>query len=169
MQDEYISVKEFAKRAGVSVQSLYKRLNGLNNPLNQYIKLVDNQKMLNISALEEVYGIEVEQPIQPNHSTYSTFYSTSAQENETVIDILLKQSEMLKKELEMKNEQIIFLQEENRKLRGELMTLSEKMGDVLQNITKTQLADKILEGQEVQKEREEVGESRGFFAKIFGK
>ena len=169
MQDEYISVKEFAKRAGVSVQSLYKRLNGLNNPLNQYIKLVDNQKMLNISALEEVYGIEVEQPIQPNHSTYSTFYSTSAQESETVIDILLKQSEMLKKELEMKNEQIIFLQEENRKLRGELMTLSGKMGDVLQNITKTQLADKILEGQEVQKEREEVGESRGFFAKIFGK
>lgn len=165
MQDEYISVKEFAKRAGVSVQSLYKRLNGLNNPLNQYIKLVDNQKMLNISALEEVYGIEVEQPIQPNHSTYST----SAQENETVIDILLKQSEMLKKELEMKNEQIIFLQEENRKLRGELMTLSGKMGDVLQNITKTQLADKILEGQEVQKEREEVGESRRFFAKIFGK
>lgn len=162
MQDEYISVKEFAKRAGVSVQSLYKRLNGLNNPLNQYIKLVDNQKKLNISALEEVYGIEVEQPIQPNHST-------SAQENETVIDILLKQSEMLKKELEMKNEQIIFLQEENRKMRGELMTLSEKMGDVLQNITKTQLADKILEGQEVQKEREEVGESRGFFAKIFGK
>ncbi len=149
MRDEYISIKEFAKRAGVSVQSLYKRLNGLNNPLNQYIKLVDNQKMLNISALEEIYGIEVEQPIQPNHSTYSTFHSTSEQENETIIEILLKQSEMLKKELEMKNEQILSLQEENRKLSRELLELSGKISDTLQNITKTQLADKLIAGKDM--------------------
>ena len=149
MRDEYISVKEFAKRAGVSVQSLYKRLNGLNNPLNQYIKLVDNQKMLNISALEEIYGIEVEQPIQPNHSTYSTFHSTPEQENETIIEILLKQSEMLKKELEMKNEQILSLQEENRKLSRELLELSGKISDTLQNITKTQLADKLIAGKDM--------------------
>ena len=75
-KEEYISIKEFSERANVSVQSIYKRLNGLNNPLNQYIKLVDNQKMLNIRALQEVYGIEVEQPIQPNYSTYSTSDST---------------------------------------------------------------------------------------------
>lgn len=140
MRDEYISVKEFAKRAGVSVQSLYKRLNGLNSPLNQYV--VDNQKMLNISALEEVYGIEVEQPIQPNHST-------PKQENETVIEILLKQSEVLKKELEMKNEQILSLQEENRKLSREILELSGKISDTLQNITKTQLADKLIEGKDM--------------------
>lgn len=140
MRDEYISVKEFAKRAGVSVQSLYKRLNGLNSPLNQYV--VDNQKMLNISALKEVYGIEVEQPIQPNHST-------PEQENETVIDILLKQSEVLQKELEMKNEQILSLQEENRKLSREILELSGKISDTLQNITKTQLADKLIEGKDM--------------------
>lgn len=100
---------------------------------------------------------EVHQEVHQNHI------------NEAVIDVLLKQSEMLQKELEIKNKQIISLQEENKKLNRELMTLSGKMGDVLQNITKTQLADKLLEGQEVQKEREEVGESRGFLAKIFGK
>ena len=107
--------------------------------------------------IQNITSNEAHQEVHQNHI------------NEAVIDVLLKQSEMLQKELEIKNKQIISLQEENRKLRGELMTLSGKMGDVLQNITKTQLADKILEGQEVQKEREEVGESRGFFAKIFGK
>lgn len=126
-EDEYISIKEFAKRAGVSVQSIYKRLNGLNNPLNQYIKLVENQKMLNISALEEIYGIEVVQPIQPNHSTYSTPHSTystshlsnendkktetksktsSRTKSETVSDLV----SVLEKELSAKNEQIAHLQ-----------------------------------------------------------
>ena len=65
METEYLSIKDFAKRAGVSQQSLYKRLNKLNNQLNNYIKLIDNQKMIDIRALQEVYGVEVEQPIQP--------------------------------------------------------------------------------------------------------
>lgn len=65
METEYISIKDFAKRAGVSQQALYKRLNKLNNQLNNYIKLVENQKMIDIRALQEVYGVEVEQPIQP--------------------------------------------------------------------------------------------------------
>ena len=141
--DEYISIKEFAEQAGVSVQSIYKRLNRLNNPLNQYIKLVENQKMLNISALEEVYGIEVE---QPNHSTYSTSYSTfhstysTAEQKENIIKSVFDENKkesqtdndlgtetdtvstlifMLQKELDIKNEQIKELNErlaENQKL-----------------------------------------------------
>lgn len=108
-EDEYISIKEFAKRAGVSVQSIYKRLNGLNNPLNQYIKLVENQKMLNISALEEIYGIEVEQPIQPIHSTpHST--SEKDKKTETKSETVSELVSILEKELGAKNEQIAHLQ-----------------------------------------------------------
>ena len=92
VENQYISVKEFAERAGKSVQAIYK---GLNNRLNQYVKLVDNQKMLDIKALQEVYGIEVEQPIQPELITDST--------NETVVEVLFEQ---LKKELDVKNEQL---------------------------------------------------------------
>lgn len=109
MKDEYISIKEFAERAGVSVQSIYKRLNGLNNPLNQYVKLVDNQKMLNISALKEIYDIEVEQPIQPNHSTLEAV-------NDTLYDTLLKQ-------LEVKDNQI---QELNERLKEAQKALSQE-------------------------------------------
>lgn len=112
MKEEYISIKEFSERANVSVQSIYKRLNGLNNPLNQYIKLVENQKMLNISALEEIYGIEVEQPIQPIHSTHSTSHSTSEKDKktETKSETVSELVSVLEKELGAKNEQIAHLQ-----------------------------------------------------------
>ncbi|MFV0391149.1 MAG: hypothetical protein ACK5KP_04580 [Paludibacteraceae bacterium] len=47
--NEYISVSEFAKRANVSKQSVYKRLN---NKLTKYVKLIDGKKMLNIQGLK---------------------------------------------------------------------------------------------------------------------
>lgn len=84
MENEYISVKEFAEKAGISVQAVYK---GLNNRLNQYVKTVDNQKMLDIRALQDIYGIEVEQPIQPKLTTKSAQNSTS----DTLVDTLLMQ------------------------------------------------------------------------------
>lgn len=62
-QAELLTVQEFAEKAGVSVQAVYKRLN---NSLNPYIQLVDGRKMLKSSALYEVYGVEIEQPIQPS-------------------------------------------------------------------------------------------------------
>lgn len=101
VENQYISVKEFAQRAGISVQAVYK---GLNNRLNPYVKLVDNQKMIDIRALQDIYGIEVEQPIQPELSTYSIEDITN--DNDIVIDTLLKQIEILQKELDVKNEQL---------------------------------------------------------------
>lgn len=115
VENQYISVKEFAKRAGKSVQAIYK---GLNNRLNQYVKLVDNQKMLDIRALQEVYGIEVEQPIQPELTTNLTQNST----NETVIDTLLEQIEILRNELDVKNEQI---REKDKQLSDTLKALNQ--------------------------------------------
>lgn len=49
---EYISIKEFAKRAGVSRQSVYKALNQVDSRLTAFVNLVDNQKMLNIKAAQ---------------------------------------------------------------------------------------------------------------------
>lgn len=115
MENQYISVKEFAQRAGKSVQAIYK---GLNNRLNQYVKLVDNQKMIDIRALQEVYGIEVEQPIQPELTINSTEDSTK----DIVIDTLLEQIEILKNELDVKNEQI---KEKDKQLSDTLKALNQ--------------------------------------------
>ena len=50
MGAEYLSIKDFAKRAGVSQQAIYKQLN---NKLKKYVKVVENKKYLHISALDE--------------------------------------------------------------------------------------------------------------------
>lgn len=62
---EYISIAEFAERAGVSKQAVYQRLN---KSLKTYVKDVDGKKSINIRALEDLYGIDacssLEQDIQ---------------------------------------------------------------------------------------------------------
>lgn len=62
MTDEWISVKEFAERAGISVQAVYKQLN---KRLKPYLIVMNGTKMLNIKALEEVYGKTEDEPIKP--------------------------------------------------------------------------------------------------------
>ncbi|MBR5583732.1 MAG: hypothetical protein IKW21_04320 [Lachnospiraceae bacterium] len=49
MKNEYLSVKEFADAVGISQQAVYKQLN---NRLKPYLKVVNNKKMLDLSALE---------------------------------------------------------------------------------------------------------------------
>lgn len=48
MMNDYLSIKEFAKATGLSQQAIYKQLN---NKLKTYLKVVDNKKMLEKSAL----------------------------------------------------------------------------------------------------------------------
>ena len=166
MNDEYISIKEFAELAGISVQAVYKRLN---NQLNPYVQLVENRKMLKKSALYEVYGIEVEQPIQPKHSTK---HSTNSTKVETV-KLLQKTVDLLENELKIKNQQIETLQKENSELSRQLLELSGKVGNSLQTITQTQLADKMIEGRKIESkadlEESTQGEEKttGFFLRIF--
>lgn len=61
-QKEYLTIKEFADIADVSTQSVYKRLA---TSLQPYVKEVANQKVLNIQALWDVYGIEVGNSCKP--------------------------------------------------------------------------------------------------------
>lgn len=62
MMDEWISVKEFSERAGISVQAVYKQLN---KKLKPYLTVMNGTKMLNIKALEDVYGKTEDEPIKP--------------------------------------------------------------------------------------------------------
>lgn len=55
--DEYISVSEFADRAGCSKQAVYQQLN---KKLKPYVKVIDGKKTINSKALREVYGKEIQ-------------------------------------------------------------------------------------------------------------
>lgn len=94
-KEEYISISEFANRAGVSKAYIYK---ALKDRLQPYCKEVDNQKRLNIKALELFDSTKL--------STISTKESTDKDTLKELIEILQEQQETLKKELAVKNKQI---------------------------------------------------------------
>lgn len=64
--NNYITIAEYAKIKGVSVQAVYKRLN---TSLKPFVKQVENRKMLDIACLEEKVHSTVEQPYSTDNST----------------------------------------------------------------------------------------------------
>lgn len=101
---EYITVKQFAEMTGKTPQAVYKALNNPKHKLNNFVSTVDNQKKIEISALKEVYGIEVDNQSleveQPN--------STASDENNTtvLIQILTEQLAEKDRQLSEANQQI---------------------------------------------------------------
>lgn len=92
-KENYISVSEFAKRAGVSVQAIYKRLNG---SLKPFLNDVEGEKRLNIKGLELF-----------NSTLHSTVDSTVETQFDTeILRILEKTINNLEHQLSEKDDQI---------------------------------------------------------------
>jgi len=58
---DYISIKEFAARAGVSNQAVYQRLD---KNLKKFVKVVENRKYIDIAALDEYSIKQVDQDVE---------------------------------------------------------------------------------------------------------
>lgn len=122
MGDRYLSIKDFANAAGVSVQSVYKRLNQVDNSLNQYLNQIDGKKMLNIQALQDIYGIKVEQPVEQPLNQNIQPDSTSKLDND-IYKVLLQQLDILQEQLQVKDQQISDL---NNRLQDSLNLLDQQ-------------------------------------------
>ncbi len=120
--EEYITISEFAKRAGVSHQALYKRLD---KDLQPWLQVASGKKMLNIKALE-LFTVN-----QSCNQVYNN-------------EMLSRMVKMLEKELDIKNQQIETLnhqvEELNARLKEshiligrqqELQAIAEKKDDVI--------------------------------------
>ena len=126
---EYITVSEYAKIKGVSVQSVYKQLN---NRLKPYLIMVENKKCLKSTVLEELKNdnsTKVEQPFN-NFSTEVL--------NQSLIETLQKNIEILQNQLEVKDEQIKQL---NERLEQALQTVSQSHYIAASAITEGNAAD----------------------------
>jgi uncharacterized coiled-coil protein SlyX len=108
MEKEYLSIKECAAAAGVSVQSVYNRIKESNNKIQKYIKIKDGKKVISAAALDDIYqkGFEYDE------------IEESAKED-SIVAILNKQIELLENqvaqqqaEIERKNEHIASLLEQ---------------------------------------------------------
>lgn len=123
MENEYISIAEFAERAGVSKQAIYSRLN---KSLKPYLKKLNGKKYLNIKGLEvfvSTFSIKVEQDFQSK---------IQGVESETL--------SILKEEIEVKNKQIEELNAELAKEREYSRKQSEKIATLADQAQKLQLA-----------------------------
>ena len=101
---EYLTIKEFAELAGVTRQSVYKKLD---NSLSTYVSTVDNQKMLQSKALFEVYHIDVN---GVDKSLQSTVDNNRQPELTRLSEQFESTVELLKSQLEVKDKQIEQLQ-----------------------------------------------------------
>lgn len=98
----YISIAEFAERAGVSKQAVYQRLN---KSLKKYVKIEKGKKSIDIKALEDLYGkggcSSLEQVFQGKSQGVE-----QGNEEEKEVQLINKLIDTLQEELKQKDEQL---------------------------------------------------------------
>lgn len=114
MKDELLSVSDFAKKLNISVQAVYKQLNG---KLKPYLTIVNGKKMLQIQALE---ALRDDAEIQPDANN---ILITSLQ---TQIQLLNEQIIDLKEQRQLKDDLIDKLTQQNSLYQAKQLNLSEK-------------------------------------------
>ena len=78
---KYLSITEFAEKAGVSTQAIYKQISNAKGQLAPYVYRDGKQPLIEITALSKLYGVEIE------NSTFSTDnqpFLTAQDENSTL-------------------------------------------------------------------------------------
>ena len=179
MDKEYITIKEYADVRGVSVSSVYKRLN---TTLKEYLVVVENRKMLKseVLAAEGLKGRVEEEPtakVQPS----STLLERQLEAKDKQIEALSEQIKSLQESNQKKDD---FIQEQSAKLtelleqsnvllRNNQMLLADKKGSNEEDnikeadVVSTEVNDPPGEDtEEPIKEKKE--EKKGFFRRLFG-
>ena len=179
MEKQYLTVKEFADLAGVSVQSVYKKLGKASNPIQRYFTVVEGVKCIDRKALDILYANnntpaeEVEEEPQEIREEPKPKDSTSR-----LLDILEMQLEEQRRQLQEKDNQ---LAEQSKQINSLLARLEEysKIIDQQQKLTamNTQalLAAEATPAEpepEVEPEQtivEEPQKKKGFWSRLFGR
>ena len=114
MNEELLSVSDFSKKLNISVQAVYKQLNG---KLKPYLIVVNGKKMLQIQALQVFRNDE---DIQPDANN---ILITSLQ---TQIQLLNEQIHDMKEQRQLKDDLIEKLTQQNSLYQAKQLNLSEK-------------------------------------------
>lgn len=115
MESEYLSVKDFAAAAGVSVQSVYQRLN---KSLKPYLKVENGVKTIDSKALKDLYGKDLEQGFKGDFKEVEQGFKGSEQKESDTSEQVI---ELLRDELRKKDDQIsklMQLLDQEQKLRA---------------------------------------------------
>lgn len=141
MNNNYITVSEFATKAGISKQRVYQLLN---KSLKEFVQEVDGKKVIDIKGLELFENNE-------NHSRVEQAFKQDL--NKSLIDTLQTTIAVLQKQLEEKDRQI-----------AELTEIVKTQSQSINAANHADLADKLkIESSEQKEEREK----QSFWKRIF--
>lgn len=104
-EKDFLTVKEFAKEAGISTQRVYQLLA---KDLQSYCKVIGNTKYINISALERFTTKPICKDLQEDLPSDLQALTKALQDQ---IDTLQKHNDLLTQQLEVKDKQINTLTE----------------------------------------------------------
>ena len=120
-QDDYISIKDFAERAGVTRQTVYNKLDTI---LQKYVKVVKGKKSINTSALKlfDVKGFDnnVKNDLTDLTTDFTDIFSVLQDQLQVKDKQLKDQAEQSNKQLEIKDFQIAELNKANNRLNDRL-------------------------------------------------
>ena len=139
-QDEYISIAEFAKRAGLTPQGVYKQLN---NRLSTYVKVHNGKKRISIKALELFLSTDVNQVDNQFNNQFNNF---SQPVDNQIIEVLREQLADKAKQIEQKDAQIERLQDDLRTSREEYHRLATEMAKIADQGQQLQLRMMLPDG-----------------------
>lgn len=144
-KDEYISIAEFARRAGVTPQAVYKQLNNqVDNQLTTYVKIMNGKKRLHVNALKIFLSTNLNRVDNQFNNQVDNFSQPVVNQvdnqNSQIIGILREQ-------IERKDAQIEQLQEDLRTSREEYHRLATEMAKIADQGQQLQLRMMLPDGQ----------------------
>ena len=110
MEQEMLTIKDFAEAVGVSVQSIYKKIGKPNNPIQRYLIVVDGVKYIRREAIEFLYSSKGTEspappPAPPKHEAEAG-QTAEQQRTDRLLTIMEQQMEELRKQLAEKDKTI---------------------------------------------------------------
>jgi hypothetical protein len=97
--NNYISVSQYAEIKGITKQAVYKQLNG---KLKEFLIVVDNQKFIDLNALNEIEKERlnnIEQPVEQQfNNSFQLFFEKQIEEKDKQIQSLLNQIDTLQEQ-----------------------------------------------------------------------
>ena len=126
--NKYLTVKEVAEQAHISVQAVYKKMD---KDFKPYVVEVENKKLLKFEVLKAI-GLK-------NHST-KVENSAEVESLEKYVNHLEKEVEQLRAEKEALKQELAEEREQNKQNAAELRSLSATVGDSLRHLTIGQAA-----------------------------
>ena len=112
MDKEFLSIKDFADKVGVSVQAIYKRVNNENDKIQPYLRKVKGKVCVDNKAIEELFKTNnLNQELNQVEKVYKIPGEYNQEGFYKVLDVLNEQIVAYRKEIETKDKQIADLLE----------------------------------------------------------